>query len=89
VGLPNRAHTQVRPYGNALQRAADARRARGDGDGAKFSLSRGVPLSCARQNPIPTTPPIAAVDELTIVNAHAAGIDLGQSDLFLARSRAA
>jgi transposase len=37
-------------------------------------------MSRARQNSIPTTPPIPEVDELTIINPNAAGIDIGLAE---------
>jgi len=37
-------------------------------------------MSHARQNPNPTTPAVAEVDMLTIINSNAAGIDIGQAE---------
>jgi transposase len=37
-------------------------------------------MSHSRQNSIPTTQPVAAVDVLTIINANAAGIDIGMAE---------
>ena len=37
-------------------------------------------MSRSRKNPTPTTQPSATVDELTIINANAAGIDIGQAE---------
>lgn len=37
-------------------------------------------MSRARKNSIPTTPPTAEVDELTIINVNAAGIDIGAAE---------
>ena len=37
-------------------------------------------MSHSRQNPTQTTPPVAGVDVLTIINANAAGIDIGQAE---------
>lgn len=37
-------------------------------------------MSRSRKNPNPTTQPVAAVDVLTIINANAAGIDIGMAE---------
>ena len=37
-------------------------------------------MSRVRKNPTPPTQPVAAVDVLTIINANAAGIDIGLAE---------